>query len=63
VEPQCSAKHVVALRKFQGFCEGSPFFLGIGRNGSFLQYIDASDHRAAFRFQVGQLVVQEVECS
>jgi len=32
-----------------------------------IQYVDALlrnllDHRAAFRLQVGQLVVQEVEC-
>jgi len=37
-------------------------------NDFMLQYVDTSlckflDHRAAFRFQVGQLVVQEVECS
>jgi len=37
-------------------------------NDFLLQYVDASlwkilGHRAAFRFQVGQLVVQEVECN
>jgi len=41
------------------------FFRG---NNFFLQYVDASlwtflEYRAAFRFQVGQLVAQEVECS
>jgi len=55
----------VGLREFYGFRESSSFFRG---NDFLLQYVDASlskvlDHRAAFRFQVGQLVLQEVECS
>jgi len=59
-----SAKHVVGLRGFEGFREGFPFFRG---NQFLLKYVDASlwiflDHRAAFRLQVGQLVVHEVEC-
>jgi len=53
-----STKHVV------GFLEGSSFFRG---NHCLLQYVDASiwnflDYHAPFRLQVGQLVIQEVEC-
>jgi len=49
---------------FKGSVKVPRFFR---RNDFLLQYVDVSlctflDHRAAFRFQVDQLVVQEVEC-
>ena len=50
---------------FKGSMRVPRFFKG---NDVLLQYVDAPlwkflDDRNAFRFQVGQLVVQEVECN
>ena len=48
--------------EFQGFHEGSSYSREMIFCFSMLTRHDILDHRAAFRLQVGQLVVQDGEC-